>query len=92
MSFFLRFNLFIHKRHKERQGHRQRGKQASYRKPNVGLDPRIAGSLPELKADAQPLGPSGIPLLSFLNQEIYDMFTFRIDLGVPRIKYFNSKM
>ena len=34
----------------ERQRHRQREKQAPYREPDVGLDPRAPGSRPELKA------------------------------------------
>ena len=37
------------------------GEHAPRKEPNVGLDPRIPGSYPELKADAQPLGHSGIP-------------------------------
>ena len=41
---------------------RQRAKQASHREPDVGLDPRTLGSHPELKADAQPLNHSGIPV------------------------------
>ena len=47
----------------ERQRHRQREKQAPCRDPDVGLDPRTPGSCPELKADAQPLSYSGVPLL-----------------------------
>ena len=41
--------------HRERQRHRQREKQASCREPDVGLDPRTLGSLPEPKPDAQSL-------------------------------------
>ena len=44
---------------------RQKGKQASCREPEVGLDPGTAGSLPELKADAELLRHSGIPLKYF---------------------------
>ena len=46
-QFFLRFYLFIHERHtqRERQRHRQREKQ----------DPRSLGSCSEQKADAEPL-------------------------------------
>ena len=61
MYFFLRFYLFIHERHRER--HRQREKQAPCRKPIVGLDSRTLGSLPEQKADAQPLSHPGIPVI-----------------------------
>ncbi len=44
---------------RERQRHRQREKQAPCREPDVGLDPRTPGSLPEPKADAQPLSHPG---------------------------------
>ena len=42
---------------RERQRQRQRKKQAPCRDPYMGLDPRTPGSLPEQKADAQPLSP-----------------------------------
>ena len=45
----------------ERQRHRQSEKQVPCGEPDVGLDPRTPGSQPELKADAQPLSPPGIP-------------------------------
>ena len=38
-----------------------KGEAGSSRKPNVGLDPGILRSLPELKADAQPLSPPRHP-------------------------------
>ena len=45
---FIFFNiLFIHER--ERQGHRQRKKQAPCRKPDLGLNPGSPGSGPGLK-------------------------------------------
>ena len=59
------FYLFIHERHSEKQRHRQREKQAPCREHNVGLDPRTLGSLPEPKADGQPLSHPGIPLPPF---------------------------
>ena len=37
-------------RHKERQSHRQREKQAPCKEPDVGLDPGSPGSHPGLKA------------------------------------------
>ena len=40
---------------------RQREKQASHREPDVGLNPRIPGSCPEPKADAQQLSHPGMP-------------------------------
>ena len=60
---FLRFYLFIHERHRERerQRHRQKEKQAPCEEPDVGLDPRTPGSLPEPKTDAQPLSHPGTP-------------------------------
>ena len=52
--FFLRFYLFIHERHTQREGerqrHRQREKQAPCREPDVGLDPGSPGSHPGLQA------------------------------------------
>ena len=48
-------------RHIERQRYRQREKQAPWRKPDVGLDPKTPGSHPEPGADAQPLSHPGIP-------------------------------
>ena len=59
--FFLRFHLFIHERHLERQRHRQRKKQARCGEPDVRLDPRTPGSHPEPKAEAQPLSHQGAP-------------------------------
>ena len=54
--FFLRFYLFIHERHTERdRRHRQREKQAPCREHDVGLDSRTPGSHPGPKADPQPL-------------------------------------
>ena len=44
-----------HERHREKQRHRE---------PDVGLNP--GGSLPELKADAQPLSHPGIPISKYL--------------------------
>ena len=40
---------------------RQKEKQASCRKPDMGLDPGTPRSHPEPKADAQPLRHPGIP-------------------------------
>ena len=37
---------------REWQRHKQREKQASFKEPNVGLDPGTPGSRPEPKADA----------------------------------------
>ena len=51
---------------REGQRHRQREKQAPCREPDVGLNPRIPGSCPGLKAGTKPLSHPGIPLLPFL--------------------------
>ena len=60
LFFFLRFYLFIHERYRERQRERHREeKQAPYKEPNVGLDPRNPGTHSEPKA--QPLSHPGIP-------------------------------
>ena len=48
-------------RERERQRHRQREKQASCRKPNVGLDPETPGSRSGQKAGAKPLSHPGVP-------------------------------
>ena len=50
--YFLRFYLFIHERHtdRERQRPRQREKPAPCREPDSGLNPGSPGSCPGLKA------------------------------------------
>ena len=67
--FFLRLLIYLFMRdtqkERERKRQRQREKQAPYREPDAGLDPRTPGSRPELKADAQPLSHPGIPLNLF---------------------------
>ena len=69
LFFFLKI-LFIYlfmrerERERERQRHRQREKQVPCREPDVGFDPGTIGSLPELKADAQPLSHPGVPVPS----------------------------
>ena len=65
--FLKRFYLFIHKKHRERQRHRQRENQAPCREPDVGLNPRTPGSRPEPKTDAQPLSHPGVPFNTNLN-------------------------
>ena len=58
--FFKRFYLFMRDTHRDRQRHRQREKQAPCRGPNARLDPGTPGSLPEPKADSQPLSHPGV--------------------------------
>ena len=53
--------LFTHERHRERQRHTQKEKQAPRGEPDVGLDPRTLRSRSEPKADAQPLSHQGVP-------------------------------
>ena len=48
------FCLLMRDIDRERQRHGQREKQAPCGEPNAGLDPGIAGSCPEPRADAQP--------------------------------------
>ena len=67
---------------RERQRHRQREKQAPCRDPNVGLNPRTAGSCPEPKADVQMLSHPGVPCLYFLN--ILFIYLFRENRGRGR--------
>ena len=50
----------------ERQRHRQKEKQASYREPDVELNPGTPGSRPGPKAGAKLLSHPGIPILKFL--------------------------
>ena len=45
----------------QRQRHRQREKQPPCGEPDVGLNSRIRGSRPELKADVQLLSYPGAP-------------------------------
>ena len=61
--FFLRFYLFIHERHRERQ---RQEKQTPCKEPNMGLDHWTLGSRPEPKADAQQLIHPGVPVERFL--------------------------
>ena len=55
-------------RERERQRHRQREKQAPYKEPDVGLDPRTPG-----KADAQPLSHPGVAMIQILNLTLATM-------------------
>ena len=43
--------IYLFKRDTERQGHRQREKQAPCKERDAGLDPRTLGSHPEPNAD-----------------------------------------
>ena len=56
--------------HTHRGRNRGREKQAPRGEPDVGLDPRTAGSRPEPKADAQPLSYPGILTTSGFNGHI----------------------
>ena len=62
-SFFLRFYLFIHERHREREAETQaEGEAGSITEPDVGLHPRTPGSRPELKTDAGLLSHPAAPI------------------------------
>ena len=65
-SFVLRFHLFIHERHTERERLRQRENQGPHGEPNVEVDPGTPGSRPEPKADTQPPSHPGVPVVLFL--------------------------
>ena len=54
----------------ERETHRQRGKQAPCREPNVGLDPGSPVSLPGLKAALNP-EPPGLPYSNHFKVFVY---------------------
>ena len=60
---FLRFYLFIHDRHREREAETQAEGEAGsmHREPDVGLDPGTPGSRPGPKTGAKPLRHPGIP-------------------------------
>ena len=58
--------LFIRDTQRERQRCRQREKQARHGEPDARLDPRVLGSWPEPKADAQPLSHPCTPRPFFL--------------------------
>ena len=68
LFFFLKI-LFIYSWERQREGqrHRQREKQAPCGEPDVGLDPRTAGTCPEPNADIQPLSHPGVPFVSTFN-------------------------
>ena len=55
LFFFKILFIYSWETQKERQKHRQREKQAPWKEPNVGLNPRNLGSQPEPKADAHLL-------------------------------------
>ena len=57
----------------ERQAEGEAGCPLS-REPDAGLDPRIPGSRPEPKADAQPLSPPGAPRALLLRCYAGDAF------------------
>ena len=80
--FYIKILFYSWKTQRERQRHREREKQAPCREPNVGLNPRIPGSHPELKADTQPLShpgvlPWAILSLACLSSCVYDKAQFR---------------
>ena len=68
--FFLRFYLFIHERHMERETEAEtlaEGEAGSMHwEPDVGIDPGSPGSHPGPKAGTKLLHHPGIPLMTFL--------------------------
>ena len=71
--FFLRFYLFIHDRHREREAETQAEREAGsmHREPNVGFDPGSSRSHPGPKAGAKPLRHPGIPRCLFLRPFVH---------------------
>ena len=69
LFFFLRFYLFIHDSHTERDREAEtqaEGEAGSMqREPDMGFDPGSPGSRPEPKAGAKPLRHPGIPTYCF---------------------------
>ena len=66
---FLKKVLFIHERHTQREAETQaEGEAAPCGEPDAGLDPRILGSQPELKADTQPLSHPGAPFVAIFKK------------------------
>ena len=59
-------------RERKRQRHRQREKQASYREPDVGLDPGSPGSHPRLQAALNRCATRAALLLKFLKCILFD--------------------
>ena len=48
----------------------RRRSRLPHKEPDVGLDPRTPGSQPQLKADAQPLNHTSIPVTWTLNKNL----------------------
>ena len=77
-NFFKRFYLLIHRdRERDWQRHRQREKQASYREPDMGLDPESPGSRPQLQA-ARNRCATGAALLLFKFDVILEIIHLQI--------------
>ena len=79
------------------QRHRQREKQAPHREPSVGLDLRTPGSLPEPKADAQPLSHPGVPYSHLLivgyNDNIYlNLQPFQCPIPILLISFYPTAL
>ena len=60
--YIFKYFIYSWETQKERQRHRQSEKQVPWGEPDVGLSPRMSGSGPEPKADAQPLSHPGVPV------------------------------
>ena len=53
-------------------------REAPYREHDAGLDPRTPGSLPEPKADAQPLSHPGVPKLRWFQSQMGNIIIFSL--------------
>ena len=75
LFIYLRFCLFIHERHREREAETQaEGEVGSMQGAQCGIQSQTLGSRPGPKAEAQPLSHPGI-LIGMLNSRFYSYFT-----------------
>ena len=79
--FFLRFYVFIHESHRERQRHRQREKQAPRREPSVGLIPGLQDQAPGPVALNHGATQAAVSFFFFI---FYLLFLFFKDFVIHR--------
>ena len=79
--------IYLSMRDTERQGDRQREKQAPWREPDVGLGPRLLGLAPEPKEDAQPRSHPDVPSILIIDW-FFSPLDFTYKNGVKKRKCF----
>ena len=67
-TYFFSDFIYLFMRDTEKERGRDIGRGSPCREPDVGLDPRTAGSCPEPKAGAQLLSHPGIPMITYSNR------------------------